>query len=68
MPNDSSSTLSDTSSFILDRLSSEIQTSGINDEMPLHERCNSQGVPIDEVVRERERKKKEVTGMIPYHN
>lgn len=62
------STLSDTSAFILDRLSSEIQTSGINDEMPLHERCNSQGVPIDEVVRERERKKKEVIGMIPYHN
>lgn len=52
------STLSDTSAFILDRLSSEIQTSGINDEMPLHERCNSQGVPIDEVVRERERKKR----------
>ena len=58
MPNNSSYTLSDTSAFILDRLSSEIQTSGINDEMPLHERCNSQGVPIDEVVRERERKKK----------
>ena len=35
--------------------------------MPLHERCNSQGVPIDEVVRERERKK-EVIGIIPYHN
>ena len=24
----------------------------------MHERCNSQGVPIDEVVRERERKKR----------